>query len=62
MMSIAALLFYDLTVESDATRLIFRFGIGLIRQRIPLAAIREAQRPPVATLHWRIRNGQGSSA
>lgn len=39
LMGVAALLFYDLTVEIDATHLIFRFGIGLIRKRIPLAEI-----------------------
>jgi hypothetical protein len=38
-MGIVALLFYDLTVEIDATHLSFRFGVGLIRQRIPLAEI-----------------------
>ena len=35
----AALLFYNLTVEIDATHLTFRFGIGLIRKRVPLAEI-----------------------
>jgi hypothetical protein len=39
MMGIVGLLFYDLTVEIDATHLTFRFGIGLIRKRIPLAEI-----------------------
>ncbi len=39
----AALLFYDLTVEIDATHLTFRFGIGLIRKRVPLAEIVEAK-------------------
>jgi hypothetical protein len=39
MMSIVGLLFYDLTVEIDATHLTFHFGIGLIRKRIPLAEI-----------------------
>jgi hypothetical protein len=43
MMGIAALLFYSLTVEIDATHLIFRFGIGLIRKRIPLAEIVEVR-------------------
>ena len=36
---IMALLFYDLTVEINATHLLFSFGIGLIRRRIPLAEI-----------------------
>ena len=39
MMGVAALLFYALTVEIDATHLILRFGVGLIRKRIPLAEI-----------------------
>jgi len=39
MMGIAALLFYALTVEIDGTHLTFRFGVGLIRKRIPLAEI-----------------------
>jgi hypothetical protein len=39
LMGIVALLFYDLTVEIDASHLSFRFGVGLIRQRIPLAEI-----------------------
>ncbi|MDG4597840.1 MAG: hypothetical protein P9F75_19510 [Candidatus Contendobacter sp.] len=38
-MRITALLFYDLTVEIDETRLCFHFGVGLIRKRIPLAQI-----------------------
>ena len=42
-------LFYALTVEIDATHLTFRFGIGLIRQRVPLTEIVEAQ--PVRN-HW----------
>ena len=37
LMGIAALLFYALTVEIDGTHLTFRFGVGLIRKRIPLA-------------------------
>ncbi len=39
MMGIVALLFYNLTVEIDETHLRFRFGVGLIRKRIPLAEI-----------------------
>ncbi|MFO1419503.1 MAG: hypothetical protein U1F59_00790 [Candidatus Competibacteraceae bacterium] len=39
MMGIVALLFHNLTIEIDAVHLVFRFGIGLIRQRIPLAEI-----------------------
>lgn len=38
LMGSAALLFYNLTVEIDATHLAFRFGIGLIRKRVLLAA------------------------
>ena len=36
-------LFYALTVEIDAIHPSFRFGIGPIRQRIPLAAIADAR-------------------
>jgi len=43
MMGIVGLLFYDLTVEIDATHLIFRFGISLIRKRIPLSEIVEVR-------------------
>lgn len=43
MMGIVALLFHNLTVEIDATHLRFRFGIGLIRKRVPLAEIVEAK-------------------
>lgn len=39
MMGVAALLFYALTIEIDSTHLKFRFGVGLIRKRIPLAEI-----------------------
>jgi hypothetical protein len=39
LMSIAALLFYNLTVKIDATHLTFRFGVGLIHRRIALADI-----------------------
>lgn len=39
MMGMVALLFYELTVEVDRTQLRFRFGVGLIRTRIPLAEI-----------------------
>jgi hypothetical protein len=39
LMSVAALLFYNLTVEIDATHLTFRFGIGLVHRRIALADI-----------------------
>jgi hypothetical protein len=39
MMGVVALLFYDLTVEIDATYLTFRFGVGLIRKLPRLAAI-----------------------
>ena len=39
MMGMVALLFHNLTVEIDAPPLRFRFGVGLIRQRIPLAEI-----------------------
>ena len=43
MMGMVALLFHNLTVEIDATPLRFRFGVGLIRQRIPLAEIADAR-------------------
>jgi hypothetical protein len=36
-------LFYALAVEIDATHLSFRFGIGLIRKRVPLAEIVEVK-------------------
>ena len=36
-------LFYALTVEIDTTHLMFRFGVGLIRKRIPLAEIVDAR-------------------
>ena len=36
-------LFYALTVEIDTTHLLFRFGVGLIRKRIPLAEIVDAR-------------------
>lgn len=49
LMIIFLALFYALTVEIDATHLSFRFGIGLIRQQIPLAEIVEAK--PVRN-HW----------
>ncbi|MDS4058997.1 MAG: hypothetical protein RKP73_10560 [Candidatus Contendobacter sp.] len=39
LMGSAALLFHNLTVEIDGTWLRFRFGVGLIRKRIPLAEI-----------------------
>ncbi len=50
LMAVFLALFYALTVEIDATHLSFRFGIGLIRKRVPLAEIVEAQ--PVRN-HWR---------
>ncbi|MDS4019691.1 MAG: hypothetical protein RKR03_04155 [Candidatus Competibacter sp.] len=50
LMGSAALLFYNLTVEIDATHLTFRFGIGLIRKRVPLAEIVEAK--PVRNSWW----------
>ena len=49
-MGIAALLFHNLTVEIDAACLTLRFGIGLIRKRIPLAEIVEAK--PVRNSWW----------
>jgi len=39
LMGVFLALFFSLTVEIDATHLTFRFGVGLIRQRIPLAEI-----------------------
>lgn len=50
LMTVFLALFFSLTVEIDATHLSFRFGIGLIRKRVPLAEIVEAQ--PVRN-HWR---------
>ena len=49
LMTMFLALFFSLTVEIDATHLSFRFGIGLIRKRVPLAEIVEAQ--PVRN-HW----------
>ena len=39
LMAVSLALFYALTVEIDAAHLRFRFGVGLIRKRIPLAEI-----------------------
>ncbi len=39
LMAVSLALFYALTVEIDATHLMFRFGIGLIRKRVLLAEI-----------------------
>lgn len=48
-------LFFSLTVEIDATHLSFCFGIGLIRQRIPLAEITDARPVRNAWIHgWGI--------
>ncbi len=49
LMTVFLALFFSLTVEIDATHLSFRFGIGLIRKRVPLAEIVEVQ--PVRN-HW----------
>ena len=46
-MGVFLMLFGMLTVEIDESHLRFRFGIGLIRKRIPLAEIVEAR--PVRT-------------
>ena len=43
-------LFYRLTVEIDATHLMFRFDVGLLRQRLPLAEIAAVQ--PVRNSWW----------
>ena len=43
LMAVFLALFYALTVEIDATHLTFRFGIGWIRKRVPLAEIVEAK-------------------
>ena len=43
LMTVFLALFFSLTVEIDATHLMFRFGIGLIRKRIPLAEIAEVK-------------------
>lgn len=50
LMGSAALLFYNLTVEIDAIHLSFRFGIGWIRKRVPLAEIVAVQ--PVRNSWW----------
>ena len=50
LMTVFLALFFSLAVEIDATPLSFRFGIGLIRKRVPLAEIVEAK--PVRN-HWR---------
>ncbi len=50
LMGVFLALFHALTIEIDATHLTFRFGVGLIRKRIPLARIVEAR--PVRTT-WR---------
>ncbi|MDS4029219.1 MAG: hypothetical protein RKO66_03965 [Candidatus Contendobacter sp.] len=47
LMGVFLMLFGMLTVEIDESHLRFRFGIGLIRKRIPLAEIVEAR--PVRT-------------
>jgi len=55
LMGAAALLFHSLTVEIDATHLRFRFGVGLIRKRIPLAEIVDAAPVRNSWLHgWGI--------
>ena len=55
MMGVVALLFYDLTVEIDATYLTFRFGVGLIRKRISLVDIVAVQSVRNSWLHgWGI--------
>jgi hypothetical protein len=43
-------LFYSLAVEIDATHLRFRFGIGWIRKRVPLAEIVAVE--PVHNSWW----------
>jgi hypothetical protein len=43
LMAVFLALFYALTVEIDTIHLSFRFGIGPIRQRIPLAEIVDTQ-------------------
>ena len=43
LMAVFLALFYSLAIEIDATHLRFRFGIGLIRKRIPLAEIADAR-------------------
>lgn len=57
LMAVFLALFYALTVEIDATHLTFRFEIGWIRKRIPLAEIAEVK--PVRNtwmqgwgIHW----------
>ena len=43
LMAVFLALYSSLAVEIDGTHLSFRFGIGLIRQRIPLAEIADAR-------------------
>ena len=63
MMGMVALLFYNLTVEIDATHLRFRFGVGLIRKRLPLAEIADARPVRNSWIHgWGIhRTPHGNS-
>jgi len=50
----AAVLFWSLTVEVTETDLVFRFGPGLVRKRIPLSEMADVE--PTRTSFW---NGWG---
>ena len=55
LMAVSLALFYALTVEIDAIYLRFGFGVGLIRQRIPLAEVRAVEPVPNSWLYgWGI--------
>lgn len=54
-MAVSLALFYARTVEIDAIYLRFGFGVGLIRQRIPLAEVRAVEPVPNSWLYgWGI--------
>lgn len=55
LMAVSLALFYARTVEIDAIYLRFGFGVGLIRQRIPLAEVRAVEPVPNSWLYgWGI--------
>jgi len=55
LMALSLALFYARTVEIDAIYLRFGFGVGLIRQRIPLAEVRAVEPVPNSWLYgWGI--------
>ena len=53
LMAVSLALFYARTVEIDAIYLRFGFGVGLIRQRIPLAEVRAVEPVPNSWLYGR---------